>query len=78
VWYFSDFSSVLAFLSDTGKGIQIVYPTITLHAIARGEAGPTIYCQLDEGSQGDGAIETEEVQDMRELKLLPTDPASRA
>lgn len=72
--------SVMAFLSETGKGIQIEYPTITLHAIARGEAGPTIYCQLDEASQGqgnDGGNETDEAQDMRELKLIPADPASR-
>lgn len=78
LWYFiSFFFSVLAFLSETGKGFQIEYPTITLHAIARGEVEPTIYCQLDEALQGQGdGVETEEVQDMRELKLTPTNAAS--
>ncbi|KAF8515383.1 regulator of volume decrease after cellular swelling-domain-containing protein [Hysterangium stoloniferum] len=67
--------SVLAFISETGKGFQITYPTITLHAIARGEDGPTIYCQLDETS-GTGEEGEEDTRDMRELKVKPVDTAS--
>jgi len=70
--------SILAFVSETGKGFQVDYPTITLHAIARGDTGPSIYCQLDENPQNqDGqANDSEEIPDMRELRLLPTDPSS--
>ncbi|KIJ52654.1 hypothetical protein M422DRAFT_26224 [Sphaerobolus stellatus SS14] len=70
--------SVLAFVSDTGKGFQIDYPTITLHAIARAESGPSIYCQLDESPQNQHGQDedTDDVTEMRELKLIPTDPSS--
>ncbi|KAF8588896.1 hypothetical protein K439DRAFT_1645316 [Ramaria rubella] len=70
--------SVLAFLSDTRKGFQIEYPTITLHAISRGESEPAIYCQLDEVSlcQDENATDAEEAQEMRELRLRPNDSAS--
>ncbi|KAJ3726088.1 regulator of volume decrease after cellular swelling-domain-containing protein [Lentinula raphanica] len=40
--------SVLVFMSKTGKGFQIEYPSITLHAVSRGDTPPSIYCQLDE------------------------------
>ncbi|KAJ4480669.1 regulator of volume decrease after cellular swelling-domain-containing protein [Lentinula edodes] len=42
--------SVLIFMSKTGKGFQIEYPSITLHAVSRGDTPPSIYCQLDESS----------------------------
>lgn len=61
--------SLLAFVSASGAGFTIQYPTITLHAISRAESGPSIYCQLDESNspnQGD-----DEVTDMRELSIVP-------
>ncbi|KAJ7646774.1 regulator of volume decrease after cellular swelling-domain-containing protein [Roridomyces roridus] len=65
--------SVLVFMSTTGRGWQIEYPSITLHAMSRGEAGPSIYCQLDESvgsSNDDGDAE------MRELSIIPMDATS--
>ncbi|KAF7297148.1 hypothetical protein MIND_00947800 [Mycena indigotica] len=56
--------SVLVFMSTTGCGFQIEYPTITLHAVSRGDAGPSIYCQLDDPSDNDA-------DNMRELNILP-------
>ncbi|KAM6504302.1 Regulator of volume decrease after cellular swelling domain containing protein [Amanita muscaria] len=41
-------SSVLVFMSTTGRGFQIEYPSITLHAISRAGDRPSLYCQLDE------------------------------
>ncbi|KAK7032889.1 regulator of volume decrease after cellular swelling-domain-containing protein [Favolaschia claudopus] len=64
--------SVLAFMSTTGRGFQIEYPAITLHAISRAEAGPSIYCQLDEhAGEPEGAASNEEMSDMRELSIVP-------
>ena len=40
--------SVLVFMSTTGHGFKIDYPSITLHAISRAGDRPSIYCQLDE------------------------------
>ncbi len=37
-------------MSKTGKGFQIEYPSITLHAVSRGDTSPSLYCQLDESS----------------------------
>ncbi|KAI0059162.1 hypothetical protein BV25DRAFT_1829195 [Artomyces pyxidatus] len=69
--------SVLAFLSAAGRGFQIEYPSITLHAISRAETGPFIYCQLDEPPQADGAQPAEEdATDMRELSIKPQNPSS--
>ncbi|KAL0063674.1 hypothetical protein AAF712_009366 [Marasmius tenuissimus] len=67
--------SVLAFISTTGKGFQIEYPSITLHAISRSEGGPSIYCQLDESS-GEPSNDPEEEMDMRELTIAPQDASS--
>lgn len=71
-------------MSSTGRGIQVEYPTITLHAVSRAESGPSIYCQLDENA---GAVDTEaapsadaeddDVSPMRELSIVPKDAASR-
>jgi len=43
-------TSALIFMSKTSKGLQIEYPSITLHAVSRGRTLPSIYCQLDESS----------------------------
>ncbi|THH27390.1 hypothetical protein EUX98_g6799 [Antrodiella citrinella] len=73
--------SALVFMSSTGRGIQVEYPTITLHAVSRAESGPSIYCQLDESPvnteqkqrvEGD----EEEVTPMRELSIVPADATS--
>ncbi|RDB29459.1 Methylosome subunit pICln [Hypsizygus marmoreus] len=74
-------TSVLAFMSTTGRGFQIEYPAITLHAISRGEKGPSIYCQLDE-NVGAAVVgrhtgeDEEEDTELRELTILPQNPAS--
>ncbi|KAF9000642.1 regulator of volume decrease after cellular swelling-domain-containing protein [Cyathus striatus] len=74
-------TSVLVYMSSTGKGFQVEYPSITLHAISRGDS-PSIYCQLDE-PKADGDVmldsedaEEEELTDMRELSLIPSTPNS--
>ncbi|KAF8802508.1 hypothetical protein BYT27DRAFT_7235414 [Phlegmacium glaucopus] len=67
-------TSVLVFMSTTGVGFQIEYPAITLHAVSRGESGPSIYCQLDESfGQVNGSPPANEDEDteMRELTIVP-------
>jgi chloride channel, nucleotide-sensitive, 1A len=60
-------------MSTSGKGFQVPYTTITLHAISRADLAPSIYCQLDEAQ----ALEEEPTQDeeteleMRELRIIP-------
>ena len=74
-------SSVLAFQSSTGRAFQIEYPSITLHAISRGDSGPFVYCQLDEPPPTDAPPPDGEGDDalvMRELSLTPQDSTSRA
>ncbi|EIW84174.1 hypothetical protein CONPUDRAFT_151209 [Coniophora puteana RWD-64-598 SS2] len=68
----------LAFVSSTGKGFEIQYPSITLHAISRAESGPSIYCQLDETdeNQHPPANDDEGFSAMRELNIIPQDPNS--
>lgn len=72
------FTSILVFLSATGRGFQVDYPSITLHAISRAAAGPSIYCQLDDPPVADATNHDEEdASKMRELVILPKDPSSR-
>ncbi|KAH9962781.1 regulator of volume decrease after cellular swelling-domain-containing protein [Lactifluus volemus] len=69
--------SVLAFQSSTGRAFKIEYPSITLHAISRGDSGPFIYCQLDEPPVTDAPPpDGEDTLEMRELSLTPQDSAS--
>ncbi|KAI9570650.1 regulator of volume decrease after cellular swelling-domain-containing protein [Boletus coccyginus] len=70
--------SVLVFMSSTGRGFQVKYPAITLHAISRAEGTrPSIYCQLDETDSNSPPDDTsEDVTDMRELMIVPQDPES--
>ncbi|TFK82701.1 hypothetical protein K466DRAFT_603449 [Polyporus arcularius HHB13444] len=70
--------SVLVFISATGKGFQVDYPSITLHAISRAEAGPSIYCQLDDAPAAEAAVQEEEddVANMRELVIVPKDSSA--
>ena len=70
---------MLVFISPTGKGFQVDYPSITLHAISRAEAGPSIYCQLDEPVAAESAAPDEEddVTNMRELVIVPKDSSAR-
>ncbi|KAG5636085.1 hypothetical protein H0H81_009164 [Sphagnurus paluster] len=70
-------TSVLVFMSTTGRGFQIEYPAITLHAISRGEYGPSIYCQLDESDPSAPAAEdSEEDTELRELTIIPQNGAA--
>ncbi|KDR78948.1 hypothetical protein GALMADRAFT_244609 [Galerina marginata CBS 339.88] len=72
-------TSVLVFMSTTGTGFQIEYPAITLHAVSRGESGPSIYCQLDESigtENAASAADENAVTDMRELSIVPQNPES--
>ncbi|KAI6125126.1 regulator of volume decrease after cellular swelling-domain-containing protein [Pisolithus croceorrhizus] len=67
--------SALVFMSTTGRGFQVPYPAITLHAVSRPQgSSPSIYCQLDEGTNDTG--DDVENVDMRELTITPKDPAS--
>lgn len=65
-------------MSNPGKGFQITYPAITLHAVSRGSAGPSIYCQLDENVEKTALESTDddETFDMRELTITPENSAS--
>ncbi|KIY43950.1 hypothetical protein FISHEDRAFT_51941 [Fistulina hepatica ATCC 64428] len=65
--------SALVFISETGQGFQVEYPAITLHAVSRTEAGPSIYCQIDE-STGVEVSADREYTDLRELTLVPQNP----
>jgi len=74
-------TSVLVFMPDSGApGFQIEYRAITLHAISRGESGPSIYCQLDETACDAGASARDEGDEddaqMRELIIVPEQPES--
>lgn len=72
-------ASVLAFMSTTGVGFQIEYPAITLHAVSRGESGPSIYCQLDESYgqvNGGPSANDDEYSEMRELTIIPKNSES--
>jgi nucleotide-sensitive chloride channel 1A len=71
-------------MPDSGSsGFQIEYPAITLHAISRGESGPSIYCQLDEALMVAAGDSNEADEDdggdaqMRELTIFPQHPESR-
>lgn len=66
-------------MSSTGRGFQVDYPSITLHAISRAESGPSIYCQLDEGATNQDEAEQNDDEDspMRELILIPQDSVAR-
>ncbi|KAJ7086058.1 regulator of volume decrease after cellular swelling-domain-containing protein [Mycena belliarum] len=69
--------SVLVYMSTTGRGFQIEYPAITLHAVSRAETGPSIYCQLDEHvGEAEAAASNDDISDMRELSIVPQSAAS--
>ncbi|KAG8810494.1 hypothetical protein FRC19_004520 [Serendipita sp. 401] len=71
-------STVLIFWSATaGKGLQVTYPTISLHAISRAEFGPSIYCQLDETLDVDEEPSADEELELRELRINAQSEASR-
>ncbi|EGN99043.1 hypothetical protein SERLA73DRAFT_181824 [Serpula lacrymans var. lacrymans S7.3] len=70
--------SALVFMSSTGRGFQIEYPAITLHAISRAQSRPSIYCQLDEASPtaADVPPDQDDMFDMRELNIVPQNHAA--
>ena len=61
-------------MSTSGKGFQVPYTTITLHAISRADLAPSIYCQLDEAqAQEEEPTQDEEAElEMRELRIVPS------
>lgn len=63
-------------MSTSGRGFQIPYPAITLHAVSRADSGPSIYCQLDD-SVGAPDDPTDDTIDMRELTIVPQNQSSR-
>ncbi|OCH89621.1 hypothetical protein OBBRIDRAFT_794113 [Obba rivulosa] len=70
--------SVLVFMSTTGRGFQVEYPSITLHAISRAESGPSIYCQLDEiiAAEEDAGPEEDFASNMKELSIVPANASA--
>lgn len=72
------YRSVLVFMSATGRGLKVEYPSITLHAISRSESGPSIYCQLDESLAAENAAQNDDdVTEMREMIIVPKAAESR-
>lgn len=74
-------ASYLVFMSNSSQGFQIPYPAITLHAVSRGESGPSIYCQLDDTvdkSESISPATTDDATEMRELTIVPQNQASCA
>jgi chloride channel, nucleotide-sensitive, 1A len=74
-------------MSTTGRGLQIEYPSISLHAISRAAEPGTasIYCQLDEKNAA-GPLEDaggghddddEDATGLRELCIFPTNESAR-
>jgi chloride channel, nucleotide-sensitive, 1A len=64
-------------MSTSGRGFQIPYPAITLHAVSRAESGPSIYCQLDDSTDAPEATSAnDEGTEMRELTIIPQNAAS--
>ncbi|KAH9836738.1 regulator of volume decrease after cellular swelling-domain-containing protein [Rhodofomes roseus] len=71
--------NALVFLSKSGRGWSVEYPSITLHAISRAESGPSIYCQLDEAAalaNGDTTVDEEADTELKELIIAPQDAAA--
>lgn len=69
--------SVLIYMAASGRGIQVEYPSITLHAISRAESGPSIYCQLDESAPSPENSGDDVDTEMRELTIVPQAPTAR-
>lgn len=71
--------SLMIYMASSGsKGFTIAYPNITLHAISRSESGPSVYCQIDPspGDNGEVNQSDEDVVEMIELTLVPTETSS--
>jgi nucleotide-sensitive chloride channel 1A len=66
-------------MSTSGKGLQVTYPTISLHAISRADFGPSIYCQLDESIdvEEEPTPDEEDAMEMRELRINTRSEESR-
>lgn len=74
-------SSKVVYMARTGRGFQVEYPHITLHAVSRSDNTPaSIYCQLEDpiadmeaaAATGDGDGDLS----MRELTIIPKEEAS--
>lgn len=74
---FLRYFSFLVFIGPSGRGFQIPYPSITLHAVSRAASGPSIYCQLDDTVDTETLpVPSEDAIEMRELTLIPQNSAS--
>ncbi|KAF8313689.1 hypothetical protein DL93DRAFT_2081022 [Clavulina sp. PMI_390] len=63
---------VLAFVSaSSSKGFQVLYPSITIHAVSRSGERAMIYCQLEQASAAETA--DDENIDVIELKIFPSE-----
>jgi len=71
--------SFLVYMAPSGRGFQIPYPAITLHAVSRADSGPSIYCQLDDSvdsTENTPAGNEDDAIDMRELNIVPQNASS--
>lgn len=74
-WLIDLVSSVLVFMSSTGKGFQIDYRSITLHAVSKSDSDtPYVYCQLDSEEQDEA---DDEDMALSELSIIPPNTADR-
>ena len=72
--------SALVYISASGRGWSVDYPSITLHAISRAESGPSIYCQLDEAAalaDSEAPLDEDADTEMKELMIMPREAAAR-
>lgn len=68
--------SVLAYIAtSSGHGFQVLYPSITIHAVSRSGDSRIVYCQLERRVEGPDADSEEDVETV-ELKINPSDPAA--
>ncbi|KAF8340012.1 regulator of volume decrease after cellular swelling-domain-containing protein [Cantharellus anzutake] len=65
--------SVLAFISATGRGFQILYPQIIIHAISTSGSEPIVWCQLEKSTLDDDFEDGDDIETI-ELKIIPSDP----
>jgi len=68
--------SALAFMPCAGKGFQVLYPSITIHAVSKSGSSPIVYCQLERPLPDDGEdAEDDDIQTI-ELKIVPSDAST--
>lgn len=59
-----------------GKGFQVLYPSITIHAVSKSGLSPIVYCQLERPlPEDDEDAEDDDIQTI-ELKIVPSDAST--